>query len=124
MEKIVNGLTTLVEHYPGAANTPSIAGILLFAFFVFIFGARGGRSFRPKRFSQLLATCLKIGSYLMILCCLWGCFLLGSQTSLARQHQPLDPVLEAAVVLSWLMMIVPCLLAENPKTHAKAAPLK
>jgi putative copper export protein len=124
MEKTVNELTTLAERYPGVVNTPPILFILLFAFLVFRFGVRGRRSFRLKRCSQLLAKCLKSGCCLMIFCCLWVCFLLGSQTSLARQHQPFNLVLAATFGLSWLMIIVPCLLAENPKTRAKAAPLK
>jgi len=67
----------------------------------------------------VLAICLKSGCYLMIFCCLWGCLLLGSQTALAK-HQPLNPALAAAVGLNWLMIIVPCLLAEKPKKPAKS----
>jgi putative copper export protein len=120
MDKIVNGFTVLAEQYPGVLNIPLILVILLFAVAVFSFGSRGNRSFRPKRFRQLLATCLKLGCYLMIFCCLWGCFLLGSQTSLAKQRRPLNPLLEVAVGLSWLMVVVPCLLAEKPGKPVKS----
>ena len=117
-------LTALVEKYPGIVNTPVIIGILGFAMFIFFFGARGTRSFRPKRFSRILTICLRTGCYLMLFCCLWGCLLLGGQTSLAKQnHQAINLPLAATVGLSWLLIIVPCLLAENPKKRVTITPL-
>jgi UDP-N-acetylmuramyl pentapeptide phosphotransferase/UDP-N-acetylglucosamine-1-phosphate transferase len=112
MGKTMDELTALVERYPGVVNTPTIILILIFAAFVFYFVCRPTLSFPPGRFGRVLAICLKSGSYLMVSCCLWGCVLLGSQKSLAKQQHPINPVLAAAVVMAWGLIVVPYSLSK------------
>jgi len=108
-------LTALVLRYPGVVNTPAIITILGFAAFVFYYGFKGTQSYHPEHLNAIFKSCFKSGCYLMVCSCLWGCVLLGSQASLARQSRPINPVLASAVGVSWLLIIVPSLFANTPK---------
>jgi len=122
--KTMDQLTALVLRYPGIVNTPGIITLLGFAIFVFYYGYKGSASYHPAHLNALLKSCFKFGCYLMVCCCLWGCVLLGTQLSLARQSRPINPILASAVGMSWLLIIVPCLFANTPKRRQKGKPAK
>ena len=115
---MVDWLAGLMQHHPGSVNVPLIVVLLLFCL-VLIFGLWRVPSFWSGRLGTVLTACDKTGLGLIMLFCLLGCVHFGMQGSLARHVTSLPPAVSGVLVMSCLLVVVPCLFRDENKQREK-----
>ena len=119
---MVDWLAGLMERHPRLADVPLIAVLLLLCVILFVFGFRRAPNFWPGRLGAILAVCYKVGCGLLMFYCLLGSVHFGMQASLARHGLSTNPVLLVGLIVSWLLVVVPCMFRDENKKREKRKP--